>query len=31
MLSAMEQKYLVVGVTVIIFIKMGMKVRIAIV
>jgi hypothetical protein len=31
MLSAMEQKYLVVGVTVIIFIKMGMKVRNAIV
>jgi hypothetical protein len=31
MLSVMEQKYLAVGVTVIIFIKMGMKVRIAIV
>jgi hypothetical protein len=31
MLSVMEQKYLAGGATVIIFIKMGMKVRIAIV
>jgi len=28
-ISVMEQKYLVVGASVIIFIKMGMKVRIA--